>query len=262
MKKVLLFTCLVVSGCSVSQPRQAPDKLIDLTHSFNETTIYWPTAQEFKKDIVFKGENPLGFHYEANNLSGAEHGGTHMDAPVHFYAGRQTADAVPLARLVGPAAVIDVSGKCARDADYLVTSGDIVAWEKARGKSVDGHIVLLHTGFGQYWPDRVKYMGTAQRGEDAVAQLHFPGLDPDAAKWLAENRKIKAIGLDTPSIDYGQSTRFESHVTLFEHNIPAFENVANLDQLPAHGATVVALPMKIEGGSGAPLRIIAMVSEN
>lgn len=102
-------------------------------------------------------------------------------------------------------------------------------------------------------------MGTAEWGEAAVPKLHFPGLHPDAASWLVTNRSIKAIGLDTPSIDYGQSTAYGSHVALFEKNVPAFENVANLDELPAKDFTIIALPMKIKGGSGGPLRIVAVL---
>ena len=121
--------------------------------------------------------------------------------------------------------------------------------------------MLLRTGFGKHWPNRLKYLGTDEKGPEAVPKLHFPGLHPDAAKWLVENRSIKAIGLDTPSIDFGQSSDFMSHVILYEKNIPAFENVANLDQLPEKDFTIIALPMKIEGGSGGPLRIIAIVNE-
>ncbi len=254
-----ILLAMLLFSCEYAPAHKPPEKIIDLTHTFDSDAVYWPTAQTFQLDVVFKGENPNGFHYEANNFSAAEHGGTHLDAPAHFYENRQTVDAVPLHRLIGPGAVIDVSGKCAADPDYQVTSGDFVAWEKAHGKRVDQHIVLLRTGFGKYWPDRNKYMGTDERGPGAVAKLHFPGLHPDAAKWLVENRNIKAIGLDTPSIDTGQSTHFQSHVTLYEQNIPAFENVANLEQLPKNGFTVIALPMKIAGGSGAPLRIVAML---
>ena len=107
----------------------------------------------------------------------------------------------------------------------------------------------------------MRYLGTDLTGPAAVPLLHFPGLDPAAAQWLASERKVKAVGLDTPSIDYGQSTLFETHVTLFEDNIPGFENVANLDQLPLSGFTVFALPMKIKGGSGGPLRIVAVLPE-
>mgnify|MGYP002065381473 CR=1 FL=1 len=120
-------------------------------------------------------------------------------------------------------------------------------------------VAQVRTGYGQFWPDRQKYLGTDQRGPEAVAELHFPGLHPDAARWLVQNRKIKAFGLDTPSLDYGQSTHFETHQVLNGANIPGFENIANLDQLPAKGSWVIALPMLIRNGSGAPLRMVALV---
>jgi kynurenine formamidase len=104
-------------------------------------------------------------------------------------------------------------------------------------------------------------MGTDERGEGAVGKLHFPGLHPEAARWLVNNRRVKAIGLDTVSIDYGQSTLFESHVSLFQKNVPALENLANLEQLPEKGFLIIALPMKIKGGSGGPLRIVAVVDK-
>ncbi len=256
---ISIVLIVVAFGCAAGEGQNAgSQKIIDLTYSFDEQTIYWPTAESFKLDTVFKGQTPGGYHYEANNFSSAEHGGTHLDAPAHFFTGRHTVEAVPLQRLVGQAALIDVTRQSANDADYLINAEDIMAWEKTHGRRVDGLIVLLKTGFGQYWPDRKKYMGTDELGEAAVKNLHFPGLDPDAATWLVQNRKIKAIGLDTPSIDYGQSKTYQSHVILFEHNIPAFENVANLDLLPDSGFQVIALPMKIRGGSGGPLRIIAI----
>jgi len=122
-----------------------------------------------------------------------------------------------------------------------------------------GSIVLIRTGFASRWPDAVKYLGTAERGEAAVAKLHFPGLHPDAAQWLVSNRPIKAVGIDTASIDFGQSKGFETHRTLTARDIPAFENLASLDRLPPTGAIVIALPMKIGGGSGAPLRAVAVL---
>ncbi|NIP38689.1 MAG: cyclase family protein [Candidatus Dadabacteria bacterium] len=230
---------------------------IDLTHEFSEQTIYWPTSPTFKKETVYEGNTEKGYYYSAYKFSTAEHGGTHIDSPIHFYEGRNTVDQIPVRQLIGPGAVIDVSKSALSDSDYQVTVTDILKWESANGKMPDGAILLLNTGYGQYWPDRIKYMGTDQLGQDAVKDLHFAGLHPDTAKWLVKNRKINAVGLDTPSIDYGQSSHFGSHVILFEANIPAFENVANLDKLPATGATIFALPMKIKGGSGGPLRIIA-----
>jgi len=155
--------------------------------------------------------------------------------------------------------VIDVSAAADADRDYLITTGDIQAWENEHGMIPDGSIVLFRTGYGKYWPDRDAYMGTAERGADAVALLHFPGIDPATATLLATERSVKAVGIDTPSIDYGQSALFETHQNLLGANIPAFENVANLDQLPETGAWLVALPMKIEGGSGGPLRMIGII---
>jgi len=234
-------------------------QIVDLSHDFAADTVYWPTAAGFELTVDFKGETDKGYHYEANSFSSAEHGGTHLDAPIHFASGKLTVDQLPLERTIGPAVLIDVSEKALTDRDYQVSVEDFEDWEARHGRLPDGIIVLLRTGYGRYWPDREKYMGTAERGEAAVAELHFPGLHPEAARWLTRERAINAIGLDTPSIDYGQSTHFESHVILFEHNIPAFENVANLDQLPETGFTVVALPMKIRDGSGGPLRIVAIV---
>ncbi len=186
------------------------------------------------------------------------HSGTHVDAPVHFAEGRHTADQIPLEQLMGAGVLVDVSEKCARDADYQVSAEDFAAWEREHGRLPDGSIVLLRTGFGRRWPDRRSYMGTDERGPEAVAKLHFPGLHPEAARWLLANHRVKAVGLDTPSIDYGQSTLFESHRILFDKNIPAFENLADIDKLPLKDFFVIALPMKIKGGSGGPLRVIAV----
>ncbi|CAM2067832.1 Cyclase family protein [Sulfidibacter corallicola] len=235
------------------------NRIVDLSHDFSEKTLYWPTAQTFTLQEDFKGTTDKGFHYEANTFKAAEHGGTHLDAPNHFAAGRWSSEQIPLDRLIGAAVVIDVRDKCAENRDYQVQTSDFEAWEKKNGRLPKGVIVLLHTGMGKHWPDAERYLGTAERGPQAVPKLHFPGLHPQAAEWLVTHRSIHAIGLDTPSIDYGQSTLFESHQILFKANIPAFENVANLDQLPAKGASVIALPMKIKGGSGGPLRIIALL---
>ena len=247
----------VLTACAA--PRPLEGEWIDLTYEYSSETIYWPTASGFELTVESKGETEAGYWYEANSFRTAEHGGTHMDAPVHFARAGPSVEEVPLWRLVGPAAVVDVSAQALTDRDYQVTADDLLAWESEHGSIPEGAILLLHTGYGRYWPDRMRYMGTDARGEQGVAELHFPGLHPDAARWLVENRSIGAIGLDTPSIDYGQSKLFESHRILFERNVPAFENVANLARLPSTGATVVALPMKIAGGSGAPLRIVALV---
>jgi kynurenine formamidase len=269
-----LVLLLLVGGCGGNAPpataptKQAASvasplsgKLIDLTHAFDADTIYWPTEQGFRFERGNNGPTPKGYYYAANRFATAEHGGTHLDAPIHFAAGHPTADEVDLRRLLGEAAVIDVADRCAADPDYQISVADLHAWEEQQGRQLIDMIVLLRTGWSSRWPDRLKYLGTEAQGPEAVPLLHFPGLAPEAALWLVEQRAIKSIGIDTASIDYGQSTHFEGHVALCGHDVPIFENVANLDQLPAKGALVIALPMKIAGGSGGPLRIVAVVRE-
>lgn len=238
-----------------------PGRLVDLTHSFGEDTIYWPTAEGFVLEKGPAGVTEKGYYYSANAFRAAEHGGTHIDAPVHFHQGGDSVDEVPLERLIGEAALVDVSAQCAEDRDHQVQVDDLLADEAEHGRIPSGAIVLLRTGFGRFWPDPERYLGTAQRGAEAVADLRFPGLHPEAARWLVRERAVSAVGLDTASIDHGSSERFEAHQALFAHGVPAFENLARLDELPARGFHVVALPMKIRGGSGGPLRALAIVPD-
>ncbi len=273
MKRLgLLLSLALVSSfiVAITEPRAEAQartagvpsgKIVDLSYPFDSATVYWPTAAAFQLEKDFEGTTEQGYYYSAYRYSAAEHGGTHIDAPVHFAKGRNTVDEIPLEQLMGPGIVVDVTRRCEKNPDYLITESDFKNWEQQHGKIAAGTIVLLRTGFGKFYPDRKRYLGTDQRGAAAVPKLHFPGLHPEAARWLTQNRNIKAIGLDTASIDYGQSTLFESHRTLFAKNIPAFENVANLDKLPIRGFSVVALPMKIKGGSGGPLRIIAVIAK-
>lgn len=234
--------------------------LVDLSHAFDAGTVFWPTETEgFVLERVFAGRTEGGYWYEANRFRSAEHGGTHLDAPVHFGEGRAAADAIPLERLAGPAVRIDVTAACAADPDHAVTIEELVAFEAAHGRIPDGAIVLIHTGWSRFWPDRAAYLGTAARGAEAVASLRFPGLSAEAARWLARERRVGAVGIDTASLDPGRSTAFEAHRELAAADVPGFENLTNLERLPARGFSVVALPMKIAGGSGGPLRAIAVV---
>ena len=237
------------------------DQWIDLTHDLSSESVFWPTADPFRMTTDFEGMTERGYYYSAYSFTTAEHGGTHTDAPVHFAEGGNTVDQIPLEQLTGHAVVIDIRAAVAKNRDHLIDIDDIKAWESQQGEISDASIVLFHTGFGAYWPDAGRYLGTELRGAQGAAALSFPGLDADAARWLVTERKVKAVGIDTASIDYGKSRNFAAHVALMTHNVPAFENVANLDRLPARGLYVVALPVKIRGGSGGPLRIIARVVE-
>lgn len=257
---VLALSACETPGRETAPPEPFPTgEIVDLSHAYDEQAIFWPTAERFTLEVVAAGVTPQGYYYAANNFCTSEHGGTHIDAPVHFAEGRQSVDQIPLDRLIGRAIVIDVTRQAAQNPDYQVSVADFERWEAEHGRIPDEAIVLIRTGFADRWPDAARYLGTAERGEAAVAGLHFPGLHSDAARWIVANRPIKAIGIDTASIDYGQSRLFESHRVLYERNIPAFENLASLERLPAVGAFVIALPMKIAGGSGAPLRIVALL---
>ena len=251
---------LCIASCSRPSltDQLAAGRWVDLTYPFDSSTVYWPTAQPFHLTVVSARRMPGGWYYAANNFTAAEHGGTHLDAPVHFVEKKRTADQIPLSQLIAPAIVIDVTKQADSSADYRVHQSDIMAWEAAHGDIPEGVIVLIRTGWGRRWPDRARYLGTTKTGTAGVAELHFPGLDLDAARFLVR-RQVSAVGIDTPSIDYGQSTTYQVHRRLFASNIPAFENVANMQELPVTGAFVIALPMKIKGGSGGPLRIVALL---
>ena len=261
IKPMPLLVAIATIACS-SPPQGVvfpTGELVDLSHTYDSQAIYWPTAEGFQLRRDADGITPAGYYYAANSFFTSEHGGTHIDAPVHFAEGHLTVDKIPVQQLIGVAVVIDVVEQSERDADYQVTTDDIRRFEQQHGAIPMDAIVLLRTGFSRRWPGAERYLGTTLRGEEGARNLHFPGLHPDAARWIVANRRIRAIGIDTASIDYGQSTLFESHRALYERDIPAFENLTALDRLPATGAYVIALPMKIGGGSGAPLRAVAIL---
>lgn len=259
LPRVIASAVVVCMATATSAQDISKGRWVDLTHPFNAKTIYWPTAKTFTKTKVYRGITPGGWFYSAYNFAAAEHGGTHMDSPIHFANRRRSTDKVPLGQLIGPGFVIDVTRQSKANVDYLVTADDIRAFEANHGRLPQGAIVLLNTGRAKLYTDRKSYMGTDERGQQAVAKLHFPGLSEHAAAVLVD-RKIGAVGIDTPSIDRGQSKTFAAHVRLMTNNIPAFENVADMSGLPPAGSTIIALPMKIEGGSGGPLRIVAHIT--
>ncbi|HLO80737.1 MAG TPA: cyclase family protein [Chitinophagaceae bacterium] len=260
MRILYILILLVSASCHNKTASFQSPEWIDLTHSFDTSTLYWPNnLKGFEHSTDAEGLTPLGYYYSSYSLSTPEHGGTHLDAPIHFAANKLTVDQIPLSSLTGNAVVIDISKKALANRDYLLSVEDVENWEKKNGRIPDNCIVLVRTGYGAFYPDRQKYFGTAKKGVEAIPELHFPGIAPATADWLIKNRNIKAMGLDTPSLDRGQSKDFATHQVLMGNNKPGFENLANLDKLPAKGIYVVALPMKIAKGSGGPLRIIASI---
>ena len=234
-----------------------PTKIVDLTYTFDAQTIYWPTEHPFVHEFEHFGMEPGGYFYAAAKYAAPEHGGTHMDAPIHFNRNGLTLDQVPLSELVGPAAVIDFSARAASDPDATLNVTDIQQWETAHGEIPDGAIVVARSGWGRFWPDKQRYLGTAKPGD--VAHLRFPGFSPEAVDFFLTKRHVSAIAIDTPSMDPGISKDFPVHRRWLGANKPGFENVANADKLPPAGATIFCIPMKIGKGTGGPTRIFAIL---
>lgn len=256
----ILFAITALCACSTSRPLidTSHAQLVDLTWPYDEHTLYWPTSPSaFEHKELSYGPTPGGYFYSAYSICTPEHGGTHIDAPIHFAEKGRTADAIPLDQLVAPAIVIDIAAQAASNADYRLSAEDVRAWEAQHGAIAAGTIVLLHTGWGSRWPDRKSYFGDDTPG--ATDKLHFPSFGADAAKLLVEERHVAAIGVDTASIDYGQSTDFIVHRIANGANVPGLENIAHLERVPPRGAWIMALPMKIAGGSGGPVRIVALM---
>jgi len=234
-----------------------PEKIVDLTYDFDSSTVYWPNAKSFDWQKEFWDISPRGYWYADGHYSASEHGGTHIDAPIHFSRGGLTVDEIPLAKLIASAVVIDISEACNKNRDYLLSVNDLSAWEREHGQIPDGSLVVARTGWGKFWPDKKHYLGSDVPGDINV--LHFPGFSVEAARFLLTRRKINGVGIDTASMDFGPSRLFEVHGIILGAGLYGLENVAHADSLPPTGATIVALPMKIKGGSGAPTRIIAVL---
>jgi kynurenine formamidase len=255
------ISCVLLAATCARQPTP-PDlsayRMVDLTHAYNADTVNWPTSTEaFTLNRLAYGQTEAGYFYAANSFCTPEHGGTHLDAPIHFAEGRRTTEQLPLEQLMAPAVVIDVTTQAAADRDYRLSVEDVLAFEEQHGRLRAGTIVLLRTGWSRHWPDVRAYLGDDTPGD--ASRLSFPGYGVDATKLLVHDRRVGVLGIDTASLDYGRSSDFMVHRIAAAENVPGLENLANLDQLPLSGAFVVALPMKIEGGSGGPLRAVALV---
>ena len=188
-----------------------------------------------------------------------EHGGTHIDAPIHFSEGGNSTEKIPLSSLIAPAVVINVSEKAAADRNYRLTAADVLEFENEHGTIAAGTIVLMRTDWSEHWPDAIAYLGDDTPGD--ASKLQFPGFGAEATRLLAEERKVAMLGVDTASVDYGKSQDFIVHRIGAAQGVANLENLTNLSQLPATGATILALPMKIEGGSGGPVRVVALAPE-
>ena len=228
-------------------------KLLDLTYPINKGNAYWPGSAYFPftlKNIANIDKDGV----YSNSFSMPEHLGTHMDAPSHFVKGQLSLDQIPLTQLFGPAVVVDVRQKVDKNPDYQMSIQYLKGWEKAHGLIPAGAIILMYTGWGERWSDFNSY-----QNRDAQGNLHFPGYSPEVAQFLIKEKSIYGIGIDTLSVDYGLSKDFKVHHICHGAGKYHLENVANLDKMPAKGAYLILAPIKIEGGSGGPTRIYAVL---
>jgi kynurenine formamidase len=248
-----------IAGAPVfaAMPEINTAKIVDLTHTLDKSTIYWPTESGFKYHYEHYGLTPGGYFYSSGYFDTPEHGGTHMDAPLHFNRDGEPVNKVPLDHMIGPAAVIDFSARAAKDPNATLSMDDIRRYEANYGRIPNGAIVVARSGWGRFWPDHKRYMGTDQPGD--VAGLRFPGFSPEAVSFLLKYRSVVAIAIDTASMDPGISKDFPVHRLWLGANRPGFENLANVDKLPAAGAVIFCAPIKIGGGTGAPARIFAIL---
>jgi len=235
----------------------ADSKIFDLGHSFDKNTIYWPTEKGFTFSVIAYGETPKHYFYSANKFCSPEHGGTHIDAPIHFAKQGITVDQIMPEQLIGELLVIDVHQKVTH-ADYQISLEDLKNFEQKFRQIHRGDIVFFRTDWSQYWPSKKQYLGTDKQGD--LKNLHFPGLSVEVANYLLE-KNIKGIGIDTASMDPGQSKDFPVHQIILGAGKYGVENLSHLDKLPAVGATVYIAPMKIAGGSGAPTRLFAIIND-
>lgn len=234
--------------------------VVDLSHPLGPDTLTWPGFPGLNLTTLVRGRVGPGdgFWLEANWFSISEHGGTHLDAPAHFVQGGEHLDELPPEKFFGEAVLVDGSERAAADADYQLGTEELQVWEREHGRIPDQSVVLVNFGWGRRWPDRRLYFNSPTPEDGRT--LRFPGIHPLALQWLVQNRNVKMIGVDVPSVDFGRNLNFTGHRFLCSNRIPFVESMANLDQLPPQGMTVYAVPLSLVGGSGIPVRAYAVIS--
>ncbi len=255
---VIAIGSVTLAACTAtSSPEQVT---LDLTYPFDTQTVYWPNNTAFHWEKTSWGLNSHGDWYASGMFSASEHGGTHLDAPIHFSETGWSVDEIPPHLFSGEAIVLDIHPKVEVDPDYTLQIEDVIHWESRHGRIPSQAIILLYTGWGQYWPNPERYLGIKTPSDPT--SLHFPGYSQEVMTFLLTQRHIIGVGIDTASIDPGQSKTFPAHRVLAQSNGYALENVAHMNRLPPRGTKIVALPMKIKGGTGGPVRILATLSKS
>ncbi|XP_077517757.1 isatin hydrolase-like [Amblyomma americanum] len=242
--------CRAPSG--IPAPLWESYQTVDLSHNFNDSTIYWDDDGYYRLNVTIYNSTREGW-FQEDIVENVIHGGTHLDSPVHFYKDGWDATQIPLERLLFlPVARVDVRDKVALNSEYLLSTDDILNWEERHGRLPSGCLFVVHTGQSKHWPNRTAYMGI-----DANGEKHFPAMTPESASFLATERSVFGVGIDTPSVD--AATVDTAHRAVSEANIFILENLVRLEQVPIRGAYALVLPLKLDGASGSPVRVVALV---
>lgn len=226
-------------------------RVLDLSYAINDKLVPWPGDAKFFEAKVNGTVEKDG--YFTRSFWMLEHYGTHLDAPAHFPPGKITVEQIPTRQLFGPAVVLDVRAESAKDPDYRLELARVEEWEKRHGRIPEGAIVLLRTGWASRWPDVARY-----RNQDAQGKMHFPGFSTEAAKLLL-SRKVSGLGCDTLSTDYGATGDYPVHHLILGAGIYQLENLSDFSELPESGAFLFVAPIKLDGGSGGPVRVFALL---
>ena len=270
---IAALLCIVATGCTVTVEEGAGGatpaasgsdpfagySIVDLTHPLSPDSLYWPNGSAFEYERQVWGEREDGKWYAMGYFATPEHLGTHLDAPIHFAEGTWTNSDIPPLHFFAPAVVVDISERAAADPDTTLQPEDLDAWEAEHGQMPDGAVIVVRSGWSERWPDWNAYYGSDNPFDTTT--LHFPGVSPAAAARIVEAGAV-GVGIDTASIDPGNDTAFDAHRVLAEGQLYNLENLTNVARLPESGAYLISLPAKIEGGSGAPARVIALVPQN
>ncbi|CAH2040489.1 unnamed protein product, partial [Iphiclides podalirius] len=223
-----------------------------LTYPFDNQTIYWPGGKDFEFTRKIENFNYDGSWYAANDFAASEHGGTHIDAPYHFFATGQHVGQIPLDKLIVPLIIADISSKVNDDPNFVLYKHHLdYLLNDNMGKPC---LIVFKFGWGKFAKDKKKYLGIKSDG-----QLNFPGLSAEVAEWITSSYKnVVGIGVDVASVDPGANNDFPVHKILTKAGLYMIENVHFEREIPDHGCTALALPMKIALGTGAPLRFVAV----
>ncbi|MED5803357.1 cyclase family protein [Gordonia sp. Z-3] len=241
-------------------------EVIDLTTPLSAETPALRLPEPFVNLIDFSLEevsayNEPGPFWRHNNIHTGEHIGTHLDAPVHWITGRDGDDVsqIPAQRLIGPAAVIDLTAKVADNPDYLLTIADVEEWETTYGQLTAGAWLLLRTGWETRGGSQEEFLNADDTGS------HTPGVAVDCAEWLATQRNITGLGVETVGVDAGMAGGFDPvfpvHYYFLGNDKYGLTSLRNLGALPATGAMLVVSPLPIVGGTGSPSRVLAVVDK-